>query len=650
MYRPAQTLQMNGSGQGTSPVHMALVSQRNRDTLENTLVQDIESKIGQRLNDRQQDKLSKALNHYIEEVYRVQGDKPVSLLNREILMNTRQYFVTYLQRQEGGSRQLPTTASQPIVNSSLFQDTSTRFTQLQNERQEVKAVPPAVPDFRISLSEDGPTSVDLYEQAKKQREAEALRIASGPMKDAMDRMDPGIQRRIQADDNFRSTNAAVSRATDLSAFERQQTSRTLDMPLVVPPDRRELMLPANVIIEPTGTPRDLGQGNSNPTITYPPFGSKQKTNLSQDIIIREERIVSYKEIENNLFMYSADRNWLFNTRENRYNFTVVFDPANNGNIQGPTQQVNKKFKNIVRIELVKAIFPVEGIYTFSRPTFRDKNDSSYQYNVLSLPYVSVVIDELDNNNYGTDNMIDKAFGVVQYDANWFPDITTDKDSRGFTAFIPKFLKCQKVYEPTPLSTLQKLSVSFVQPNGELISPTHDALDVSEIWGAGYSKCTGSAFNLTEGADPKYFFIYTKEFFSRFQFSVGDILRVGNYNYEPGIMQTSDRLRYFCEWLNTFTGHMIVGIGYNKSATQFVDGPNAAGYANCIIIGARYKNPSTGSTDLDPFGQNINNGFIANYGRFESPRRCINLSRQVQLVLRVITRELDPAGQLRPDDV
>lgn len=648
MYRPVQPTQANGAG--VSPVRMALFSQRNRETLQNTLAQEFQSKLGQSLNDRQRNRLEKALDHYVEEVYSIQGDKPISVLNREIMNITRQDFSTYIQRQEV-VRQAPATAIQTVANDTLFQDTSTRFSQLQNDRQEVKALPPALPDFRISLEEDGPTSIDLFEQAKKQREAEALRLtAASQMKDAMDRMDPGIQRRVQADDTFRTMGAAASRATDLALVERQRAPRTLDMPLIVPPDRRELMLPTNVVIEPTGTPRDLGQGNSNPTITYPPFGSREKANLSQDIVIREERVVSYKEIENNLFMYSADRNWLFNTRENRYNFTVVFDPANNGNIQGPVQQVNKKFKNIVRIELVKAIFPVEGLYTFSRPTFRGADDSSYQYNVLSLPYVSVVIDELDNNNYGTDNMIDKAFGVIQYDANWFSDITTDKDSRGFTAFIPKFLKCQKVYEPAPLSTLQKMSISFVQPNGELISPTHDALDVSDVWGAGYTKCNGSAFNLLEGADPKYFFLYTKEFFSRFQFSVGDVLRVGNYNYEPGIMQTSERLRYFCNWLNTFTGHMIVGIGYNKTPTQFVDGPNTAGYANCIIIGARYKNPSTGSTDLDPFEPNINNGFIANYGRVENPRRCINLSRQVQLVLRVITRELDPAGQLRPDDV
>lgn len=640
MHRPAQPTNMSGSA-----VRMALFSQRNRDTLQGTLAQDFKSKLGQPLTSKQQDRLERALDHYVEEVYSIQGDKPLGILNREVLRVTGQDFSTYMQRQEIVS-QAPTPAIQTVANDTLFQDTSTRFERLHGERQEVKALPPSMPDFRISLDDDGPTSIDLFERAKKQREAEALRIAS---KDAMDRIDPGLQRRITADDTFRSVGAAANRATDLALIERQTAPRPMDMPLIVPPDRRELILSSNITIEPSGTPRDLGQANSNPTITYPMFSSPQKVNLPQSNIVRQENVVSYKEIEYNLFLYSADRNWLFNTRENRYNFTVVFDPANNGNIQGPTQQVNKKFKNIVRIELLKAILPVEGIYTFVRPTTRDVDDSSYQYSVLSLPYVTVVVDELDSNNYGTDNMIDKSFGVIQYDANWFSDITTDKDSRGYTALIPKFMKCQKVYEPTPLSTLQKMSISLVQPNGNLISPAHDALDISAIFGAGWAGVAGSTFDLLDSGDPRFFFIFTSTFFSRFQFSVGDVLRTGNYTYEQGVLQTSTRLRSFCDWLNTSSGHMIAGIGYT-GASGYIDGPNAVGYANCIVIGARYQDPTSGLTGVLPFGPSINNGFIANSDRLVSPRRAINLSRQTQLTFRIITREMDPLGQIRADNM
>ena len=645
MYRPVQ----NGA---SSAARMALFSQRNRDTLQTTLTQDFQSRTGRPLTGKQQDRLERALDHYVEEVYSIQGDKPLGVLNREVLRVTTQDFNTYLQRQDV-VRSAPTNAVQTVANDTLFQDTATRFDRIQNDRQESHATPPSMPDFRISLEEEGPTSIDLFERAKMQRESEALRIATTSTKDAMDRIDPGLQRRIQADDSFRQSAANTNRATDLALVERQNAPRTMDMPLVVLPDRRELMISSNIIMEPTENPRGLGQGNSNSTITYPHIASPQKTNLQQDMIIRQENVVSYKEIEHNLFLYSADRNWLFNTRENRYNFTVVFDPANNGNVKGPTQQVNKKFRNIVRIELVKAIIPVEGISTFVRPISDDITNTSYQYNVLSFPYISCIVDELDGNNYGTDNTIDKSFGVLQYDATWHSDPNTDVDSRGYTAMIPKFLKCQKVYEPTPLSTLQKLSIRLLQPNGNLISQTHDAIDILNIYGAGLFATSDSIFDITVDGMPKYFFIFTSTFFSRFQFAVGDVLGVGNFTYDEETLNSYDQLRSFTEWINASTGHIIVGIGHIKGEDEYGklhDGPNALGYANCIIINARYDDPTTGKTGINPFGNIVKKGIIAKCDCPIEPRRVINLSRQVQMVFRIITREIDPLGQIRADNM
>ena len=78
---------------------------------------------------------------------------------------------------------------------------------------------------------------------------------------------------------------------------------------------------------------------------------------------------------------------------------------------------------------------------------------------------SLRIPELDTNNYGSDNFLDNAFGILQYDANWNSDNTNLTDSRGWLAMIPKHLKCQKVYQPTPLSTLTKLTFQFLRPSG-----------------------------------------------------------------------------------------------------------------------------------------------------------------------------------------
>ena len=651
MYRPVQN-NTGGAGNTDSPVRMALMSKRNTDALQATLEQEFEQRLNTPLNPRQEERLAKTLNHYLQEVYTTQGDKPMGVLNREVMRITRDDFGRYLQRQDA-VRTAPTTAVQTVANDTLFQDTAQRFERLQTERQEVRALPPSVPDFRIPLDEEGPTSADLFERAKRQREAEALRVAAMANRDAMDRIDPGLQRRINADDSFRQQNAGASRATELALAERRTAVRPMDMPLIVPPDRRELMLSTNVVVDPTGSPRDLGQGNSNPTITYPQLASAQKTNLQQDFIIREERVVSYKEIEQNLVLYSVDRNWLSNTNENRYSFTVLFDPGNTGNIQPANQQVHNRFENITRIELVKAILPVEGLQTVVRPSLVDasETDTSLQMNVLSYPYVSVVVDELEGNNYGTNNTIDKSFGVLQYDAIWNSEPRIVQDSRGFTAMIPKFMKAQRVYEPTPLATLKKMSITLNQPNGGLISNTKDVLDTLMVYGAGSIYVTGSVFDISDGINPNYFFVFTSPFFSRFQFSVGDTVRLANFTFPSSVLDANGTLRDFSNWINRYEGHVVVGTGvFNSVSAIYQDGYNDVGWANVLVIDARYRDPSTGSTALAPFGSDINTDLIGNNENLLTPRRLINVSRQTQLVFRVITRQLDPVGQIRADNI
>ena len=668
MYRPAnpnpnvslarQTQQLQQPG----ATRAALFSQKNIGTLQQLLVQDFQKRQGGgALNERQLDRLERALDHYTDEIYRTQGDQPLPLLNREILRTTAQDFSKYLQRQEV-VRAAPQAPTQTIMNEVIYQDTGKRFELQQLERQETKALPPSIPDFRIPLDDEGPTSVDLYERAKKQRDAEAQRLASSS-KDAMGRMDPGLVQRMAADDAFRQGQTAQNKATDLLLVERAQTVQPLDMPLIVPPDGRDLIL-ANSGIVPLAIapgPRDLGDANSNPTTTLPDFMSPLKSNLPQDYLIRQESTVSYKEIESNLFVYSADRDWLANVKENRYQFSVTFDPGNNGQGYYPQVRVQQKFKNIVRIELVKAILPIEGLDGLVQ---QEPSGSSfttftgYQSNVLGLPYVSVRIPELENNNYGSDNFIDRSFGVLQYDANWFSDPGTypvETDSRGYTALIPKFLKCQKVYSPAPLSTLQRLTIDLLRPNGQPLSLTADTLDISGIDISG----SGSGINYSPyiggtSAQPEYLILQTATYFNRFQITVGDVLRIANVGYTNAANQAyTATLSDFSRFMNSETGHLVVAIGTSNGATPSWS-PNAIGYANLIVLQNQFASPTTGSTAYYQFGGPSGNlgAALGNSSTraTAAPHRLINLSRQTQLVFRVITRELDPVAQLRPDNM
>ena len=431
MYRPVlpdQKLQT----QQSSSVRTVLFSDKNDNTQQTVLIQDFQERNGAALNDQQRNRLAKTLDHYLAQVYQVQGEKPIQSLNKEVLSACAKDFSQYLQRKEINKS---TPAVKTVMDESLFQETSQRFERLTQERNEVKALPPSMPDFRVDLNEDGPPAAEMFERAKKQREFEALRSAQQNAE--LIKAEAGLQSRIAADSLFRSSQDAQNRNTELALVQRQvrqPPSNITDTSLVVMPDRRELLLaPVGSFDSMTGSPppRDLGQANSNPTIVQPQLASPVINHLPQNYVQREDKIVSYREIENNLFIYSADRDWLRNNKENRYSFTVNFDPAANGQSFNPTLSAQQKFKNIVRIELVKCIMAGESLDTpIKRTTSTSEQvyttNTSYMDNILNLPYITIRVAELENNNYGTDNFLDRSFGVLQYDAQWLSDYEEQK--------------------------------------------------------------------------------------------------------------------------------------------------------------------------------------------------------------------------------
>jgi hypothetical protein len=492
--------------------------------------------------------------------------------------------------------------------------------------------------------------------------------------------DAGLQQRIQADQSFRALQDGQNRDTELALVQRQsqRPAPVMDQSLMIMPDRRELMLaPVGSFDTMTQSPnpRQLGQGNSDPTTVYPLMASPAIKNLQQNNIIREDDVVSYREIENNLFLYSADRDWLTNSKENRYHFTVQFDTAGYKDKFGVGLAAQQKFKNIVRIELVKAIMPGESL-DVTVDAYSTTSDTTYQDNILNLPYVSVRVAELENNNYGTDNFLDRCFGVLQYDAQWVSDTTQTGCTRGFLAMIPKFLKCQKEYYPTPLSTLQKMTIEFLRPNGELLSTSSDTFSVGGIIAtqvtppaAFYSTFpfdinpTTSSYGILKPfvtGSPANFFLNTSTYFSHFELCKGDRIQIKGYTYvatasTPNPLDDATHgqsLRAFCNWVNRPEGHIIVNTAYTDNSTippSLKNGVNDVGYANFIILQAPYQDPSTGSTSLQSFGDDFGRTLSTYGSNLASPIRLINLNKQLNLVFRIITREMDSLPQIRPDN-
>jgi hypothetical protein len=411
--------------------------------------------------------------------------------------------------------------------------------------------------------------------------------------------------------------------------------------------------------QPTAIPQAL------PT---PDIRGWEQPNLQQDILPRKDDILTYKENEYNLFINSMDRNWYYDTalnfqvrKENRYDYTINFSTANNISAFTITPAAQIKFKNITRIELVKAIIPTEAIDVFkTRYTTNNTTKTTFTggSTILSFPYLIVRVEELDSNNYGTNSNIDSTFGLIQYDNKWSSDHQDYREynlnastiqNPGYACMIPKFMKCQRVFHPTPLSTLQKMTIRIERPDGTLVNNEMDTFDFIKVFmrsqlpsGSGYSWATTNAFK--DGPVNEYIMLESLEFFRATNAIAGDRIYVKGFKFPDaftnGTMESRDK---FTTFINRVEGHIVSAVlGLNNGV--ITEEPNSIGYSKFIVIPG-LVNVATGSYyDFAPLALGLADLSLV------KPIACrgINGSRQVQLVFRIITREIDSASRIRAD--
>ena len=378
-----------------------------------------------------------------------------------------------------------------------------------------------------------------------------------------------------------------------------------------------------------------------------PYGVQQK-----DVLQPHEDTVKYREVEYNLVMNSKDRDWLNNMTQNRYNFVIQFNTNYRPQGYGLQAHINTRLRNITRIEFIKAILPVEGLSVIlpqdcsANPITTTPQNAFYS--VLALPSVSVLVDEFQGNNFGTNNDIDKSLAVCQYDATWRSDTLWNKTgiNRGYTLFFPKFMKAQRVYSPTPLSNLQTLSFQLHDPEGNLLSKSPDASLLNTIV-FGRDVDDGACYYDNTG---KYIFLQTKEYFPLWSYSQMDKILIQGLSFQyPTDPAASTAL---IDWLQGSGGHSVIGTAYGSVAGSLTDGFNSVGYANWIIIQNRQSDPATGATGLEYFtGSSGGDAALGTFLKtFPQSGGVLNLSRQVQLSIRIITREYDLVSSVRADNV
>jgi hypothetical protein len=154
-------------------------------------------------------------------------------------------------------------------------------------------------------------------------------------------------------------------------------------------------------------------------------------------------------------------------------------------------------------------------------------------------------------------------------------------------------------------------------------------------------------------DPANFYVFTTKYFSKFEMCVGDRILISGYHYTEDVLNDATygpMLRAFSQWINRPEGHVLLGAAYTPTPSTITDGFNDVGYANALVIPTRYQDPTTGSVLPLSFGPNLGAALNAFGVNLQSPVRVMNLNKQVTLIFRIITREMDSLPELRPGNV
>ena len=221
----------------------------------------------------------------------------------------------------------------------------------------------------------------------------------------------------------------------------------------------------------------------------------------------------YINREHFITISSGDRDWFNNSNENRFNFQVKFNPSVTGKtlvpkvVDGKTVRIHKdddgnyygdvvyeekeflgstacglpkEFKNIVSFEMIRSLFAIENIILpFDNRIFID---------FKSLPYVVLKIDEIEGLYSGTNSKIDKSFAHLLWDKDNASDVTTGLDynnkysrqmKRGYCLMAPLGFE-KKTFYPSPLASLNTLSLNLMTPKGQDINNHPDVLKISTV--------------------------------------------------------------------------------------------------------------------------------------------------------------------------
>ena len=245
---------------------------------------------------------------------------------------------------------------------------------------------------------------------------------------------------------------------------------------------------------------------------------------------------------------STDRDW--NQTARRYEYSVTFNGMGRGGMS-----TSRAFRNIHSIAVGKVIIPDEII---------DNAKTVYNHEFsFSYPYIILQVSEFTDVYDGTNSAIQRGFCKLIYHRSY-----KAPNGRGYIILKPLQYE-KKVFYPAPLSSLTRMSVSLLKPNGTLLNTSADIYKILKV-----------AYN---PGFPSYYEITTDVYFDKNEFFVNDMIIIKGFALEK--TGSVDQEKQLQDYINRTDGHEILQVGT----------ANANGFYNVFYIRALGDfNKTTGS--------------------------------------------------------
>lgn len=237
-----------------------------------------------------------------------------------------------------------------------------------------------------------------------------------------------------------------------------------------------------------------------------------------------------------LSISGADRDW--SLQRNRYNFSVQLGGLKENSARDAP-------KDVVSVAITCVVLPMEAVQpriTAGSPIMPTARKNANL--PMSYPYLVVRISELGSAYDGTNAVVRDCMAKLTYDTSY-----SSASGRGFLILKPMQDE-ERIFAPTPLASLSRVTIQVLKPNGAIFSNSIDNYEVVKI--------EHEPFN------PHLVKLVLDKFFDANEFSPGDNIVVSGMHFT----RTDAPLSRVEAFVNRVEGHEVVELGDANDAGYY----------------------------------------------------------------------------------